>query len=548
MAYPLLVLSPHKAFGNLIAQGLPEYGVHLTADFSEAIQFIRQHTPTPPVLLDADLDEADISVLDIGLALRQIRPDVNLILIAREGQNTIRLKDLPLRAVLSKPLSLPDLQSALKKVTVFPQPARTPTPTIPPLPDSELDWLQDVSRAARHLTRLMLESSAQAALITRQNELWAYAGQLKREAAQELARSVQKYWDTQSQSDLLRFIRLEATEAQHMLYARRLTASMVLALVFDAETPFSTIRAQAGQLVRSLAEVPPDQTSQFSMTENAAEFAEGEDLDNLPPISDLLGDVPPPVPPKQDRKAHVSLPWEQKPAQPQRPSKVEPPLVTTHPMFSPDYSRESSPAVRRREERISLTDLEQTRAGRAVSDRKTAAEQPDDLAVTRVQKPSPDPNSIIETRPQSVTEVAHRIVLEPASPAMYNLNYACLLVPRFDNHHLTGDLADQINEWVSQVCIAFGWRLEHISVRPEYLQWVVSVPPATAPGYIMRIVRQQTSERVFKEFPRIKSDNPSGDFWAPGYLIMGGSQPHPQKLVRDFIEQTRQRQGLRRDK
>jgi hypothetical protein len=70
------------------------------------------------------------------------------------------------------------------------------------------------------------------------------------------------------------------------------------------------------------------------------------------------------------------------------------------------------------------------------------------------------------------------------------------------------------------------------------------VPPSTAPGYIMRIIRQQTSERLFGEFPRHKADNPSGDFWAPGYMIMGSSQPLPQKLVREFIHQTRQRQGL----
>lgn len=556
MAHPLLVLSPHSTFGNLIAQGLPAYEVYLTSDFSEAIQFVRQNNPTPPVLLDADLDEIDISVLDIGLALRQIKSDVNLILIAREGQSTIRLKDLSLRAILTKPLSLSSLVATLKRLDALPPSAGSPSPTIPPLPDDgDLAWLKDVSRAARHLTRLMLESSAQAALITRQNELWAYSGQLKREAAQELARSVQKYWDTQSQSDLLRFIRLEATDAQHMLYARRLAASMVLALVFDAETPFSTIRAQAGKLVRSLAEVSPEHTSQVNLAAEEPEAPEAEDLHELPPISDLLGEVPPPVPPKRNgqtgRNATNPL-WEQKPvSMPVSAARAvsspsdEPPLVTTHPMFAPAYSRESSPVIRR-QEKDPLSGMAQTRLGRAQSSR---SQKPSlgEMDVTRAQNPSPDPNSILETRPQSVTEVAHRIVLEPVSAAMFNLNYACLLVPRFDHHHLTGDMADRLAIWVPQVCVAFGWRLEHISVRPEYLQWVVSVPPATAPGYIMRIIRQQMSDRIFKDFPRLKDENPSGDFWAPGYLIMGGSQPHPQKLVREFIEQTRQRQGLRRD-
>ena len=77
----------------------------------------------------------------------------------------------------------------------------------PPLP-----WLQDVTKAAQHLTRLTLESSAQAALITRGEHLWAYAGQLSQNAAKELAVTVTRHWDGQKGSDLLRFVRLEATK------------------------------------------------------------------------------------------------------------------------------------------------------------------------------------------------------------------------------------------------------------------------------------------------------------------------------------------------
>jgi len=103
---------------------------------------------------------------------------------------------------------------------------------------------------------------------------------------------------------------------------------------------------------------------------------------------------------------------------------------------------------------------------------------------------------------------------------------------------------ERLGEWIPQICIAYGWRLEYISVRPDYLQWIVSVPPATSPAYLMRMLRQHTSEKIFNEFARFKNDNPSGDFWAPGYLIMGGSQPAPAQLIRDFITQTRQRQGI----
>jgi len=170
----------------------------------------------------------------------------------------------------------------------------------------------------------------------------------------------------------------------------------------------------------------------------------------------------------------------------------------------------------------------------------TAPSIPKQRPETPVARPA---NETDVTRESPTTEAARKLVVEPTSAGMYHLTYACLLVPRFSAHYITGDLADRLGEWLPNICIAFGWRLEYLAVRPEYLQWVVNVQPNTSPGYLMRIMRQQTSEKIFGELIRLKKENPSGDFWAPGYLIMGGTQPHPPQLVRDYIRQTRQRQG-----
>jgi REP element-mobilizing transposase RayT len=177
----------------------------------------------------------------------------------------------------------------------------------------------------------------------------------------------------------------------------------------------------------------------------------------------------------------------------------------------------------------------------------------EELATTMPSRPlerrpttplQPSPGELDETRPHSTTERTGRMIVESASAAMAQLNYACLLVPRFTSHYMTGDVADRLSEWIPDICVAFGWRLEFLAVRPEYLQWVVNVMPNTSPGYVMRIMRLQTSERIFEEFPRIKQENPSGDFWAPGYLILGSPQPHPPQLVKDYITQIRRRQGI----
>lgn len=576
----LLVVTPQTGFGASLRNGLDanRYDVSVTADFSEAILHVRK-TDCPVIILDAELEDVGLSLLDIGYALRQVKSDVQFILARRAGQTLDEGLMLNPAVTLDKPISIPELTRHLEKLT--PSSTRgVPMPTMKPsLPTiesqaralaetSRMVWIKDVSKAAQHLTRLTLESSAQAALITRESELWAYAGQLSREAAQELSESVQRYWDKESESDILRFIRLQSTEAQHILYARKLSASMILALVFDGETSFSTIRSQAGKLVRNLAEEPGElpatpPVSQSPFKENSFLLPDEFEEEDLPPISDLLGDVPPPIPVKlHGPQPHpASLPWEQ-PAESvpvarlavDEPKTEPPSTLQPTPSLVPQFSLESSPVVRRDSFKRPIPAMDETTATNLPLTEAQAEARPstvsDELQLTRKQVSQKD-QSLIETRPhtvaESVTQVAHRILLEPASPAMADLTYACLLVPRFDTHHLVGDAADRLTEWVPQVCVAFGWRLEHLSVRPDYLQWVARVPPSTAPGHVMRVVRQQTSDRLFNEFPRFKKDNPSGDFWAPGYLIMGSSQPHPQHLVRSFIKQTRERQGLTQD-
>ncbi len=137
-----------------------------------------------------------------------------------------------------------------------------------------------------------------------------------------------------------------------------------------------------------------------------------------------------------------------------------------------------------------------------------------------------------------------QIVLEQVSSQLYTLSYACLVIPRFNTHYLVGDLAEFLYHQMKRICISFGWRLEYIDIRPEHLQWIMTVHAATSPTAFMRIIQQQTSTHILKEFPRLKRENSSGYFWAPGYMALVGTQPYPPEMIKDFIRLTRQQQGL----
>ena len=269
-----------------------------------------------------------------------------------------------------------------------------------------LPWLQDVTKAAQHLTRLTLESSAQAALITRGDHLWAYAGQLSQGAAKELAMTITRHWDGQKGSDLLRFVRLEATKAEHMLYATRLADDVVLALVFDAETPFSTIRTQAGQLVNSLStpvaermETPVEQQKHFPASYNAPTqdiWMMRATLDlEIPDISEILADVPPPTPDRGLTPLSDKEEWSTRPSSSR----------------SNQYSRESSPAVRVNDLLMSNQDNEQTVEHVVEDFDATMPSKSRPRPETPLRRPMP--GELDETRPHSITEVASRVMLEP---------------------------------------------------------------------------------------------------------------------------------------
>lgn len=132
----------------------------------------------------------------------------------------------------------------------------------------------------------------------------------------------------------------------------------------------------------------------------------------------------------------------------------------------------------------------------------------------------------------------------PLTQASSELTYVCLLIPRFSDHYLVGDITEALVEWMKQVCISYGWRLDAISVRPGYLQWIMIVPLNANPAQFMRLIRQHTSEKIFDEFPRYKQKNLSGQFWAPGNFVVAGNQLQTPEIVNAFILQTRRHQGI----
>ncbi len=635
MAVPVLVMTPVRSFGELIQQALQETGLYqatLVHDNEQALASARQ-AEYPVAVLDFDLEDHPAELVNAILA---IQPEMRIIAIRNtpEGERSLK-EDLPLAACLEEAFYLPDLLDILarvsagvkgsahvsKKSEVSAFPTAIMKEERKKWGQSAPVWLQDVERAAQQLTRLSLESAAQAALITRGEKLWAYAGQLPQPAAEELAQTVGQYWAADGRSDLARFIRLEATNEEYMLYATGLGGDFALALVYETEIPFSQIRHQAGDLARRLSS-PPEifqpPSEETALPEDDAWALPESPLEenNASPDIRALDDLLPPEPSPQkevdgvspftmdepaEEDALVVFPTDWRPHQDiaegrqaffeELLASVEFPdpeatgeLSASHEVQvwdkpatddesveckTPESVPGSPPPPGKGDDRPASEEegagfdlLASTGLHEELSHGQLEAEEFLDLSPPLAEVPQdpkipsseeqgelPEEAQPAPAQEEAPPPRARRLISEdffPETPGFHNLTYACVLLPRFPQHHLAGDVAQCLTEWVAEICLAFGWRLQHLDVRPPYLHWVVVVPPSVSPGTMVHTMREHLSQRVFVEFPRFAKMNPSGDFWAPGSLIVNGVDPLAQHLIMDYLDKTRRRQGVKK--
>jgi len=513
MAVSVLVVTPVSGFGELIRQVLEETGGYRVTLVYSGTEALARAKGSPPDLCVLDQDLDDMPFQELAEALRTQAPDHLLVLISLDEEADDQTERYPAAGYVPRPFYMPRFlevmtevaeKSGLDLTSSSPAPAKSRTPSARRTDTQSLTppyWLQDVDLAAQHLTRLSLEADSQAALITRNEKIWAYAGELPQKAAKELAVALAHYWDDDGGGDLARFLRLETTGDEHMLYATTLGGEYVLALVFDAEMPFFEIRSQASSLARALM-YTPDEWAQ--------------EAGSPPDIEPEVRDVSPPV---------LEEDWESVEAD-ARP--VEEVFITEDERL--EKREPFGEATLKLQGAPPFVETAETELAREAQEEKLPSYPLPYLA----------PEEPIKEEVPFVGVDSSR----GGQQQVYALGFACLLIPRMPDHRIKGDLAKCLQDWVVKLHLAFGWRLKQLAIAPESLHWLAETPPDTSPGRIIEVIREHTSQRIFKEFPRLKEDNPSGDFWALSYLQISGATPLAQAQIQDFIRQTRLRQGV----
>lgn len=580
MPQKTLIITNTAGFGVLIQQTLED-----TGRYSVSLISFANLTTTPEkadvIIVDMDYGTGEGEQLekfaDLAASLQFAYPEAVFILVPPLNDfNHPIVERLKPAGLLTKPFYLPELvevvDGLLNKPTPVVSSETDPVSAVRVVRKNQPEppaWLQDVSRAAQYLARLSLESSAQAALIVRGDVLWAYAGQMTQPEVQELTRIVISYRASQTKplsasqrntrSDLARYSRLPTSGKEVMVYVTGLAEGLQLVLAYDAATPFSMIRMQANHLARVLATSPDGLEAAAPSAQHGAEqhdtVQSSVDLESAVsgPDDHLPADWPPMGwQPGGDGQASFGETDDNQheSGEPQGLSAFDQldvvgnlpsdalPLMDNIPPFAPRQTSAFIPTAAQTDPKPAPVQETAPAGHRVLTQAATQA-----AAQANAQSPERGPASPGQSfDPLGAFEADVPVETEGLSPVYENLLYACMLVPRMPNHYLSGDLAFRLGEMLPQLCLAYGWRLDHLSIHLDHVLWTVRASANTPPGRLIRIARQYTSRTIFEDFPSLGRENPSGDFWAPGHLLINSANPPPDHLIRDFLKQTRQHQ------
>ncbi len=130
-----------------------------------------------------------------------------------------------------------------------------------------------LAQLAVTVTQMMTELTADATVLTRDNRIVAFSGEMPLDKFRALRRIIGDDWAAESSQSRIRFIKLPETGLDYMLYSRSSVGDFTLSMVFGGGRQLRDIRRQGDRMLRALDSSPVSDSAQTEaeLTETPSE-------------------------------------------------------------------------------------------------------------------------------------------------------------------------------------------------------------------------------------------------------------------------------------
>ncbi len=156
-----------------------------------------------------------------------------------------------------------------------------------------------------------------------------------------------------------------------------------------------------------------------------------------------------------------------------------------------------------------------------------------------LQDEDPHPKrATAETHDPSQVPIHPSASIRPIETRLESMTF--YLVPKLSHHYLLGELSHRLRRWVPIICKTFGWKLGTLSVRPNYIKWSLRDFPESAVPGMLKLFRNESSISIFHDFPSLRAENRSTDYWSTSYLVDKDNQQFSTRSLMVLIPADRE--------
>ena len=156
------------------------------------------------------------------------------------------------------PLDEETEESSIPPASVDEEPQAPPAddPATAPLWSRKDDPI--LAQLAVTMTQMMTDLTADATVLTRDNQIVAFSGEMPLDKFRLLRRVIADDWTAESSQSRIRFVKLPESGLDYMLYSRGSVAEYTLTMVFAGGRQLRDIRRQGDRMLQALDAAPSD--------------------------------------------------------------------------------------------------------------------------------------------------------------------------------------------------------------------------------------------------------------------------------------------------
>lgn len=104
--------------------------------------------------------------------------------------------------------------------------------------------------------------------------------------------------------------------------------------------------------------------------------------------------------------------------------------------------------------------------------------------------------------------------------SVYNITYHIVFCPKYKPHIFKNELEDSILKSFNIIAYKYNFKVLKQEIMPDYIHLFISAPPTIAPTKIVKIIKNVSTNEIFKTFPKLQKNKFWGSgIWSKGYYI-----------------------------